>query len=236
MRSSADICGVVACLLLSLITAHAASGRRNPPTRQNWGAETNGIKGAISVSWNDGPSDPPDVAVFIYQTPKASSDSLSAGPVLDQRGVLYFGGEDITNSTNRNAPRTPPQYYLATNSFCGPIALRDPSGRLVPLLHPELSSLSAYPPAYSFRLAEAELMGRYSFYSGPPMPAPLMTPLPQLARFHLEDHFAVKEPGDYQITVWPKIYKRISTTNDLCERIDVPPVSVTVSWQGHPLK
>src|ERR1017187_2192277 len=81
--------------------------RRAAP--ESWGPSTNAIKGGISVSWNDGPSHPPDIAVYVCQAPKAGSDSSLAGPVVDQRGVLYFGGEDITKSTNRNAPRTPPQ-------------------------------------------------------------------------------------------------------------------------------
>ena len=233
------LCAILSFLLPMACPAQTTVSDKPQPEHaplENWGQATNGVKGGISVSWNDGPGHPPDVAVYVCQAPKAGSDSSSAGPVVVQRGVLYFGGEDITKSTNRNAPRIPPQYYRATNSFCGPIALRDPSGRQVPLLHPALSSLNAYPPTYSLRLAQADLMGRYLFYSGPPMPTPLMTQLPQLARFHLEDHFPVKEPGDYQLTVWPKIYKRISTTNDLCERIDVPPVSVVVSWQGHQLK
>jgi len=62
------------------------------------------------------------------------------------------------------------------------------------------------------------------------LPIPLMTCLPQLSRFHLEDYFDIKKPGDYHLTVWPKIYKRAGPTNDLCERIDLPPVTAAVKW------
>ncbi len=48
----------------------------------------------------------------------------------------------------------------------------------------------------------------------------------------LTDYFDIKEPGQYTFTVWPKIYKHSSTNTDICNRIDLPPVSVTFKWNG----
>ena len=58
----------------------------------------------------------------------------------------------------------------------------------------------------------------------------------QLGFFDLGDYFQTKEPGEYKLTLWPKIYKRTGLDNDLYQRIDIPPVSVTFQWDGEPLR
>jgi hypothetical protein len=50
--------------------------------------------------------------------------------------------------------------------------------------------------------------------------------------FSLGDYFDIEEPGEYAITVWPKVYKRDATNSDVCHRIDLPPVSAKFKWSG----
>jgi hypothetical protein len=198
-----------------------------------WGEATQGIRAGVSVDWNYGRHKPPCVGVYVSQVPKPSVNASAPDAAsMDERGMLYFGGEDVRKPTNRNNPRIAPQYYQATNSFCGPIELRDELGRQVASLQPTVSSPKNYPASYSLTLVEGILAQRNVLYSGPPMPTALMTSVPQLARFQLQDHFAIKGPGEYHFVVWAKVYKRVSRTNDLCERIDLPPVSVAVKWEG----
>ena len=54
--------------------------------------------------------------------------------------------------------------------------------------------------------------------------------------YPLRDFFAIKEPGEYILTVWPKIYHRISTNSLDCERLDLPPVTATFKWDGDTVK
>lgn len=123
----------------------------------------------------------------------------------------------------------PYRYFEATNSFVGPIELRDRAGRKVPSTHPAINSATAYPKSYSLHEANHSLMSRYGFYSGPSLPMSYRTASP--FHFTLEHYFALKKPGEYKLTVWPKIYKRISPTNDICQRIDLPPVSISIQWE-----
>lgn len=125
------------------------------------------------------------------------------------------------------------KYFKATNSFCGPIELQDATGHEVPLLKPEIDDLEAYPTSYSLKAANYILTSKYhGFYSGPPLPTYLRLPSNTLCSFYLKDYFKLEKPGKYKLTVWPKIYKRVSPTNNICQRIDIPPVTVTINWQG----
>jgi hypothetical protein len=190
-----------------------------PLRQEKWGGQTNGVVGGLIVTANSGQQRSPTIAVLLRE---------AAG--LADRRVLYFGGEDIPKLTGTNAVLASPRYYMATNLFCGPMELRDSADQPVALRVSSIASPEAYPMCYSLRAAEDALMRRYSVYSGPPLPTPLMGYVAQLSMFHLEDYFALKQSGKYQLTVWPKVYKWLSATNDLCYRIDVPPVSVTVKW------
>jgi hypothetical protein len=48
----------------------------------------------------------------------------------------------------------------------------------------------------------------------------------------LTNYFNIKKSGEYELTIWPKIYKRSAKDRDLCERIDVPPVTIPIKWDG----
>jgi hypothetical protein len=149
-------------------------------------------------------------------------------------------------------------YYLPTNSFCGPIELRDSADRIIPTLKPEITSPSNYSVSYSLQEARGMYLSQFKFfYRGPEMfPLPVfatsirsellrfqlgepirqkrMDPEGALADrwFPLKDYFDIKQAGEYKLTVWPKIYKRTATNLDVCDRTDLPPVSATFKWNG----
>ena len=58
--------------------------------------------------------------------------------------------------------------------------------------------------------------------------------IPELSSFEITDWFPVRKPGEYRLTIWPKVYKRLKENDDLCQRIDLPPVSVTIKGEGKP--
>lgn len=122
--------------------------------------------------------------------------------------------------------------YKTSNSFWGPIELQDAAGQRVPLREPKINSEDAYPATNSVMTAHQILITQYGDgpYNGlPPLPTPLSgngTTIP----FHLKDYFKLEKSGEYKLTVWPKIYKRISPTNDICQRIDLPPATMLIQW------
>ncbi len=126
-------------------------------------------------------------------------------------------------------------YYAATNLFCGLIILRDNTGKTLPLLKPEVDNISAYPHAFNIAGAARAMRGNAMVYHGADLPRQL-TPMgfnyetDALPWFKLTDYFDLETSGEYQLTVWPKIYKRSATNDDLCERIDLPPVNIPIHW------
>lgn len=123
-------------------------------------------------------------------------------------------------------------YYKGTNCFCGPIELRDARGKAVRLLEPQVSQAEAYPAQYRWHTEYSNASRRG--YIGPgTFPEPLLgaVPFSEIVRLKLARYFSLTEPGEYKFTVWPKVYKRSEKDKDLCERIDLPPVSVTIKWE-----
>ena len=129
-------------------------------------------------------------------------------------------------------------YFGTTNSFCGPLVLYDSTGKNVPLLKPEINRLSAYPDQYSLKCVSGRfwrdntikmdsidvpkqywMFGDEKGIVGPEY-------------FNLWDYFKPEEVGNYELTVWPKAYRRSATNDDICDRIDFPPVKIPVKWNG----
>ena len=222
---------VARCLLnasLFLVSCAGQAQSTNPPASQTYfGGLTNGIRGEVEVIWNRGMKKPPQIAVFVSNTNTAE--------VVRQE---EFGTNWTIGVLNRMV-KNDWLYYMPTNEFCGPIALKDSGGRQVSLLHPNVSLPQAYPSSYSLTVEHGNYFNRYHFYSGPgvfPYPLMAITARSEITRFQLEDYFGIKEPGEYELTVWPKIYKRRAKNSDLCDRVDLPPVSVTIKWDGPPTK
>jgi hypothetical protein len=171
------------------------------------GLETNGIR-AIALL-----RAPCDVQIRII----LKTHSTEAGRIgkLEKRPPIW-GFDDAV-------------YFMATNSFCGLVELRDPKGNTISSLRPDLNSLNAYPDSYNLMSMHYLLMTQYTHYSGPPLPR--TTEL--IPSFCITNLFKIKEAGEYQLMIWPKIYKRSATNDDVCERIDLPPVTIPIQLDGN---
>jgi hypothetical protein len=232
MEASADsltlpFLAAVCALLFQCATRGEGSNSNPPPAEITYGGVTNGIRAGITVRQAAGPTGAPAISVFVTNSnPGELFQAKDYGTNWLKPFLEKVGNNDWL-------------YYMATNSFCGPVELRDAKGRSLPLLKPEVSRPEAYPPRYSLSADNFNRLYRNRAYLGPGIfPLPLLGAhlSSELVKLDLAEHFDLKEPGDYELTVWPKIYKRISKTSDLCERIDVPPVSVTLRWESRPSK
>lgn len=185
-----------------------------PCPERNWGMPTNGICGEAAVIWSRGVARLPDIAVNVINTNRGG----------------FFGPDSSTNEVKAfvdSAFSDQALYFSPTNLFCGPLELRGPNGLLLPPLKPGIASPQAYPP--TFNLGASKKNNR-NFPAD--FPLPLESWNARLAEFRVEDYYQVKEPGEYRLSVWPKIYKRASTNSDICVRVDLPPVSVTIKWDA----
>jgi hypothetical protein len=124
--------------------------------------------------------------------------------------------------------------FKTTNTFCGPIELKDNTGRKLALITPQLGFADGYPDFININTAQRFLMSKHKqgVYNGPPLPEPLRRQESQLCAFYLEDYFKLDKSGEYNLTVWPKIYKRSSPTNDICCRLDLSPITIPIKWSG----
>jgi hypothetical protein len=216
-----------------------------------FGSLTNGIRGEIAVAPMQSSSNVLEIQISVNNV--ATSN-------MPLPGVATM--EELLERCD---------YFMATNSFCGPVELRDNAGMIVPsikpkvsvypgreiLYAPDMSSQTAYPLSYSLMNENANYFSQFMVYSGPhvfPLPVFLYAFRTELARFELRrgsatndvinppnlyqpvfqlsDYFDLKSPGDYQLTVWPKIYHRSSTNRDIVVRMDIPPVTSTIKWPG----
>jgi hypothetical protein len=241
-------------VLMTFVPRAWAEQDTNQTSTLTYGEVTNGIRGEIElISFQRRPT---DIFVFVNHVADTNFVRPNFYAIYDKL---------ITNDWD---------YWMPTNSFCGPIELRDSTGRKLPPLKPdpsrlknykgdelpldpEVSSLASYPPTYSLQTESARHFRQFRWYSGPgifPMVLFFTSPRSDLVRFiirdpskpkepapvptlferwfQLTDYFDIKQPGEYQLTVWPKIYKRSATNSDICERIDIPPVTVTIKWDG----
>jgi hypothetical protein len=187
-----------------------------PSPEWNWGMPTNGVCGSAEVVWDQGVSNLPIIDVRVINT-----------------NLLGFSGEKQTTDPHdalaffRQVIADTALYFSPTNFFCGPVELNDASGKLVPLRKPEVSSMESYPEFFSIANARKHNPRPETFF-----PVALSSWSSCLIQFQLGDYFDLKEPGQYRLIVWPKIYKRPDTNSDIARRIDLPPVSVTIKWNG----
>lgn len=202
--------------------AHAKGAVQRPGSSTKagrvWGASTNGVTGWIHAQGGDEP--------FVYvgvQVPPDANTSLAAAGKTNE---LPSWAADKTS-----------QYFMWTNPFCGPMELRDGHGRIVLPLKQEMNVPDVFPSQFDLVLVKSNLWFQHmrtGFYSGPTLPSKVRVPWMQLSCFRLKDCFKLQAPGEYRLTVWPKIYKRVSPASRVCRRIDVPPVTVTIEFGGKP--
>jgi hypothetical protein len=171
------------------------------------GAVTNGISASVAVIYF------PQPGISVY--------------VRRQGESFPYGG------TNLNL------YWGATNNFCGPMELRDETGRNLRSLQPNLTVLRAYPDCFNLRRLEKSVFDQET--SGTFHLHPIMVPgdvmenfladsnrVSRLCDFKLTNFFKLKVGEEYKLTIWPKIYKRSETNNDIFKRIDIPPVTIPI--------
>jgi hypothetical protein len=209
------------CVLSLPCATSAQRLAANPvPADITYGSMTNGVRGGVDV--RPGVKGGPAITVFVTNSNPGELIRLETGISFLTNFLQKIKSPDWL-------------YYMATNEFCGLLELRDPNGKKLPLLRPEVSRTDAYPARYSLSAENANYLRRFQVYSGSGIfPVPLLgiQSCSELAKFNVVEYFELKEAGEYRLTVRPKIYKRMSKTNDVCERIDVPPVIVTIRWAG----
>ncbi len=251
------------CLSLAM-TAFTPRVRSSPSMDQASelirGQATNGIRGEIELLSSQGRLT--DIVIWINDV----SDATAAS------------SQDTLINLER-VTRNDWDYWMPTNSFCGPMELREENGRATAPrqpsdatltnyhgqgfpIRPDVSSMAAYPVTYRLKDEHWRYFGRFTNgYSGPgvfPLPLFLTSPRSELVRFQpknisatndvypvatlydrrfqLEDYFEMRAPGKYQLTVQPKIYHRLATNDDICVRIDLPPITATFKWAGEKTK
>jgi hypothetical protein len=211
--------------LLLLVSAFALMPSAAPAqllgNEMTYGGVTNCICGGVTVHQGPGPNRALVISVFV----------TNSSPIPHFQQEEY--GTNWLRPFLEKVSNNDWLYYMPTNSFCGPVELRDAHGEEVPSLKPELSEPDAYPARYSLSAENENYFRRYQAYRGPgsfPLPLLGVRSFSEMAKLSLAEYFDVKERGEYRFTVWPKMYKRMAKTNDLCERVDLPPVTVTVKW------
>ncbi len=176
----------------------------------------------ISASGQYFPHDPggAGVSILVHFAPPNTNISIPPFPEVD-----WTNNHAVVLSD----PFRDGRYFRPTNSFCGFVELRDATGHKIKLLKPEVNSPEAYPASYGLSLMR-RLLAR-SVGDGPELPLVISGMNAEVSFIHLKDYFKLKKPGVYQLTVWPKIYKRFSQTNDICQRIDVPSIIIPIHWE-----
>jgi hypothetical protein len=205
-------------VLLSPIQARADNTNQMPHASFDkdqiiWGEMTNGIKAGVQIY-----NHKPPFWIFVYVQ--------RAGNLLP----VVFPGTNFVSDLYEEAP-----FYLgATNSFCGPVELRDAAAKELPLLKPDFSLPESYPDRLSW-IYLWRLHAHHTIAPGYHMPNFLSVNESryQLNSFYLTNYFKIEKTGDYQLTVWPKIYKRSENDKDVYQRIDIPSVTVTIHWEAN---
>lgn len=180
------------------------------------GPSTNGIYASAEIIGNI-PGSGHHIEITIHFTAPHTNPA---------RGVFLTTGPETNGVAKVFDPSSSWVYFAPTNSFCGLIALADDAGRKIPVLKPEVNKMEAYPR--SFKLGEMRKNG-IAFWRGPALPRPLAGANVPMG-FPLEKYYKLKKNGTYQLTVWPIIYKRLSTNDDLCVRMDLAPVTIPVDF------
>lgn len=194
-------------------------------TQWKWGEPTNDVVVGVFVKTELNNSKEFRIRVFLHEAFDTNDPppTFTSEPVRSQFRRIRFFGEATDNPTNFTGwPGQLGVFFKATNSLSALLELRDQQGKVVPLLKP----VTGYPSC--FRLRELGTDGPFKAH----LADPLIGRLPELARFELSDWFAINKGGEYQLTVWPKVYKRVKENDDLCQRVDLPPVTVNIKWDA----
>lgn len=200
-----------------------------------WGTATNGFVGGIMVEYEGNNEARPKIAVYAHlafdtnqSEPTVYSELMSTKPIMS--GV--FGMTDAKEPVQQEDRFV---CFKGTNHFCGPMVLQNMNGEMIEPTTPALTFFQSYPKQFGRRQATMDAQRGERAFASEPLFDTLVGRMPLLAQFYLDEHFKLEKPGNYRLTIWPRIYVHrpwISKTNDLCERVDMSPVSVNIKWTG----
>jgi hypothetical protein len=173
--------------------------------RYIWGAETNGFRAGIYCG--------------------------GIGIVVEIHRDLDVTG--IPNAMNK-APEEPPPFLMSTNWVAGPMELIDTNGNKLPLLDSHILDTNSYPDTLSWQTILYN-RHRQRYWSGPEdgncnIFNFVKTNWTEDSMIFLEYNqiYKTDNHGEYKFTIWPKLYQRSSTNEDIYHRIDLPPVTVPI--------
>ena len=182
-----------------------------------WGEAANGIKAGVKIHYNE--YSPVWVTMHLHR----SGETLP----------YSFPG---TSNSVTNDMQLAPLYLDNTNSFCGPVELKDADGKVVPMIKPDVSLTESYPDRLSW-MHLCLLNAPHTIapgYRGPDfLTDGTDTKIYQVNGFFLTNYFKMGKTGEYKLTIWPKVYKQSEKDKDLYQRIDIPPVKATIKWTGN---
>jgi hypothetical protein len=201
------------------------------------GAETNGLYAKAAAVRNASGA---DYHVWLYVLQSRTNHAASA---QTEPNTVFFGSGQVmanpvkTNATARVEYFKNGFFFQSLNSFCGIVELRDKNHAVVPLRQPEVNWTNDYPAYFtSATLPQSRFWPKTAPQFAPKerWPTPFLGEIAHLPSFSLTNIFAVEHPGEYRLTIWPIIYKRVYLGQDLCERVDLPPVSVDLTIETSP--
>jgi hypothetical protein len=174
---------------------------------------TNGICAEAAVLWEKGYDKLPIIQVTVLNT---NNYGFYEEEVPEDYGMGWV----------RKVESGTCLYYAPTNPSPPIVQIRDAAGREL-VLRSSAPVLSNYPNSFSLSYAKSHKPDPRTLF-----PVPLTHSAGCLAWFGVGDVCDIPKPGEYTLTAWAKIYKRASDNDDLCRRIDLPPVEVTIKWAG----
>jgi hypothetical protein len=211
------------CLFLQLTALANDTNQLGSTSETVWGTETNGLRGGIRMqaAYN--------VVVVVSQTGTLppTANPMTYDPVLSQQ--LHRPVQIMLGGIS-------PDWFGPTNGYCGLIRVEDKNGNVVPELVPSLCDPGAYPDSLRWSEIQSRVGKGLTLF---PLGKNIMCyrkvsvadqPLTvECGPFSITNLFHLTSPGEYRLTVWPKLYRRSADNPDLFKRLDIAPVSVKIT-------
>ncbi len=198
------------------------------------GLPINGLYAEVGV-YSVSRADNSVVVLTLHHTGSASNSF----ELRQTRTNWYFGESFLKLKQPENETirlRNPRGYFFKPlNGFPGKLRLSTTNGAPVAMFHAEtINADTNYPASFRF----SSLTNHFSKPSSQILtggegnwPDVLVGMKPHLKNFNLNEMFDIKGSGTYLLEFSPIIYRRSLTDPDLCERVDLPPVTISVRWE-----
>ena len=173
----------------------------------------------------------------LYTWSHAATNGYRAGIRIDYNSLITVAIHRDLQITGISPPRAGwakiPPFLMPTNWFPGPAQLIGPDGQTILIQRPDVLSAASYPETLSFQSIKEDRMkplgaalgpiwGDYQIFDS----TKAKKDEDNLRTCELRDYYQYNVPGKYQLTLWPKLYRRSGTNDDIFHRIDLPPVSL----------